>query len=204
MFVIGLTGLPCSGKETVKDFLVKMCRERGLRVSHFSFSGEIRREAVARGRTGSDIDRDFLTGLVAEMRSQEGPAVLARRIIAHIGTEVADVYIVEALRHPAEAETLRRRYGGDFVLAAVTSAPRIMAERLLRRKRVDESRTAKQSVEDALQLIEKEQRGDANINVGAVLDMADLTIPNDNTLADLQQSVATRFAPLLDRLPRAK
>ncbi len=200
MLVIGLTGLPCSGKETVKDFIFALCGERGLKARHFSFSAEIRREALGRGQAEKNIDRDYLTRFAAEIRQQEGPAVLARRIITRVAEAPADVYVVEALRHPAEVETFRARFRDDFILVAVMCEALTMAERLIRRKRSDESRRAKQSLEDALQLIEQERRGDANVNVGAVMRMADLTVPNDGTLAELREAVQSRFAPLLNRL----
>jgi len=202
MRVIALTGPPCSGKETVKDILFRMCARRGLRAAHLSFSGEIRREALSCGMSEADLDRDALTRLVAEMRAQEGPGVLAKRIVQRVRETPADVHIVEAVRHPAEAEILRGTFGEDYRLAAVTADVGTMVRRLLARPRADESRTARRSPHVAEQLIRREIQGDeeAGVLVGRCIEMADVTIPNDGTLDDLARRVRARLGDFLDAL----
>lgn len=200
MKVIALTGPPCSGKETVKDILLEMCAERGLTARHLSFSGEIKREALARGAAESDIDRDTLTSLVGEMRRAEGAGVLAGRIVRRVAEEPADLCVVEAVRHPAEADVLREAFGEDFLLAAVTADVRTMAERLLARPRPDESRTAGQSLEVAEQLIRREIEGDpaSSVQIGRCIEMADLTVENRDTLEKLRRAVRAQFDAVLN------
>jgi dephospho-CoA kinase len=205
--VIGLTGLPSSGKETVKNYLFEMCRQRRLKARHFSFSDEIKREARARGWPEEPLDRDRLTALVGQMRSAEGPGVLARRIIERIASSGADVYVVEAIRHPAEVELLRTQYQRDFTLAAVVASLRTIAERLVARARQDESAAARASVEDAIRLLERELRGSGagSIHVGSCIELADVTLRNDGTFEDLKRTVRATFSPVLDaESPSAK
>lgn len=198
MKIIGLTGLPGSGKETVKNGIFSICAERGLKPLHFSFSDEIKREANARGISG--LDRDGISKLVGEMRRNEGSGVLAKRVIMRIEEETADVYVVEALRHPAEAEILSERFGGDFILAAIEVDLRVMAERLIARGRPDESKKAMNSVDDAVKMLEREMVGDGtSVRVGACMKIADITIDNNGTLEDLDAEVRDKFYGILEQ-----
>lgn len=201
--VIGLTGPPCSGKERVKDFICELCAERGLRALHLSFSDEIKREALRRGTARPQIDRDRIVQLARRMRRAEGPGVIAGRIVRRISGEKADVYVAEAIRHPAEAEILRRAYGADFVLASVDSKIRTMARRLLSRTREDESPTARGSLRAAQDLIRRELRGDeaAGTEVGRAMETADVKIANRGTLAELRDNVRRLFQDVIPPAP---
>jgi len=191
--IIGLTGLPCVGKGVVKDCLIEWCAQRGWRAMHLSFSDEIRHEARACGLNAADLDRDRLHTLVADMRAREGPAVLADRIIRRIcaapAPERADVYVVEAIRHPTEVAHLRTAFGAAFLLVAVTADfDRIIAW-MNARRRGDESRAALQSRDVALALLQKELNGgpDVSVNVGACIAQADHVLANDGTLEELRR-----------------
>ena len=199
MKVIALTGPPCSGKGTVKDMIFEICAQRGLAARYLGFSDEIKREALARDMRLSEVDRDDMTRLVAAMRAAEGPGLLAERIVQRIAEAPADVYVVEAVRHPAEADILREAYGDDFSLVAVTAEVRTMAERLLARPRSDESRAAKQSLQVAEQLIRREMDGDddAGVHVGRCIQMADITVENNGTLDDLRRTVHEQLGALV-------
>lgn len=191
MIVIGLTGVPSVGKGAVKDYLATWCAARGLRLSHLSFSGEIRAEAKARGLVPEALDREQLRAIVTEMRAGEGAGVLAARLVGRIrGTpapERADVYIVEAVRHPDEIGELRRAFGEAFRLVAITADLERVAEWMLARRRSDEARGALASKAAAVALLEKELRGsdDLAVDVSACIEAADCVIENDGALNDL-------------------
>ena len=199
MNVIGLTGAPCSGKGTVKDVLFAMCAERGLTALHFSFSDEIKAEAIARGIPEAEIDRDCMIGVVGGMRKAEGPGVLAGRVARRVAENPADVYVVEAVRHPAEVDALRHAFGHAFTLAAVVAEVDTMAQRLIDRPRADESRTAKKSPDVARNLVQRELTGGegTSVQVGRCIAMADVTLPNTGTLEDLEAAVRTLFDAIL-------
>ena len=191
MIVIGLTGVPCVGKGVVKDCLTAWCAARGLRLSHLSFSDEIRAEAKARGLTAEALDREQLRAIVTEMRAKEGAGVLAARLIGRIRetapAERAQVYVVEAVRHPDEIGELRRAFGEAFRLVAITADLERVAEWMLARRRPDEARGVLASKEAAVSLLEKELRGrgDLAVDVAACIEAADCVIENDGTLDDL-------------------
>ncbi len=202
MIVIGLTGVPSVGKGVVTDCLVAWCAARELRLTHLSFSDEIRSEARARGLTAESLDREQLRTIVTEMRAEEGPGVLAARLIRRIQeaapTERADVCIVEAVRHPDEIGELRSAFGEAFRMVAITADLERVAEWVLARRRPDEARGVLASRKAAIALLEKELRGsgDLAVDVGACIEAADCVIENDGTLDDLArkaEDVARRF-----------
>jgi dephospho-CoA kinase len=201
MVVIGLTGVPCVGKGMVKDYLFEWCAGHGVNAGHFSFSDEIKAEARARG--GLDgVDRDQIHALVTEMRAREGPAVLAKRLIKRINAipaaERAGVYIVEALRHPAEAAALKQAFGAKFVLIAVTADMDRIVDWMNARRRADESRAALGSRAAAMELLQKELNGNGvSVNVGACISIADYAIENNSTLDDLRARTLSLAEQLL-------
>jgi dephospho-CoA kinase len=176
-----------------------MCAARKLKCGYFSFTDEIKFEARARGMPESEQNRDSLTRLVAEMRRQEGAAVLAKRIAARIRAERTDVCVIEAIRHPAEIALLRAEFGQDFTLAAVVADVCAMAQRLVTRARRDESPTARASLQEATRLIERELRGadGAPVDVGRCIEMADMVIENNGTFEDLRRAVVARVGKLV-------
>lgn len=206
MKVIGLTGLPSVGKEAVWAFINEMCIEKGLKALHLSFSNEIKREAELLGLTKDKLDRDSITSLVGRMRLAEGFGVLARRIARRIRSESADVYVVEAIRHPAEVDELRNAYHGAFVLGAVVAELETIAQRLIERGRSDESRAAMSSLDQAMELLDRELRGNGGvtIDVGKCIELADIVIHNDGTLADLRADVRRTFEPILGAAARGR
>jgi len=191
MIVIGLTGVPSTGKGVVKDCLAAWCAARGLRLSHLSFSGEIRAEAKSRGLVPETLDREQLRAIVTEMRAGEGAGVLAARLIGRIrempAADRADIYVVEAVRHPDEINELRRAFGEAFRLVAITADLERVAEWMLARRRPDEARGALASKAAAVALLEKELCGgdDLAVDVSACIEAADCVIENDGTLDDL-------------------
>jgi dephospho-CoA kinase len=192
MNVIGLTGLPCVGKGMVKQFLFEWCEMHQLKAAHYSFSDEIRAEARNRGMAVAELDRDSIHAIVSDMRAREGAAVLADRLVKRIQTlpaeSAADIYLVEAARHPLEVAHLRGAFKGAFYLIAVTAEIGRIVEWMTSRRRADESKSALSSREAAVALLEKELNGTqgVSVNVGACIGIADFIIENDGSLDELR------------------
>lgn len=198
-YIIGLTGLPSSGKGEVAQALLRLVRSRGGRGACLSFSDEIKEEARRRGVAEERFDRDLLSQIGIEMRQAEGPGVLAARIAHKINAwprPRPEVFVVEALRHVGEIDALREAFGDRFVLIAVESEPRTIARRLIARHRPDESPDALQSEEHAIWLLEKELNGrlsDLGPNVGQCAARADVHLPNNGSLEELSAAVARLY-----------
>lgn len=203
--VIGLTGVPSSGKGEVTAALLRCAEERGRRAAHLSFSDCIKEEARRRGVEDKDFDRELLSQLGVEMREAEGPGVLAARIAQKIQDWPAprpELFVVEALRHAGEIDTLKSAFGDRFILVAVDSEPREIARRLIARRRPDESPEALRSEEDAVRLLQDELKGTLSPlgpNVGDCMVRADVQMSNNGTLDALRQTVARFFGGLVSQ-----
>jgi len=206
--VIGLTGLPSSGKGEVAAALRSAAEARGWRAAHLSFSDEIKAEAMRRGYAEEAFDRDLLSRVATELRSAEGTGVLARRLVERIAAwrqPVPELFVVEALRHPGEADALRDRFGGRFVLVAVIAEFPVITRRLIQRARADESRAALRSEADAVRLLRRELNGrDAAEapDVGRTIARADARIENNGTLEELRKRVSEFFEGLAAKASR--
>src|SRR3972149_7965462 len=100
--VIGLTGLPSSGKGEVVKALAKLANARGWRMAYLSFSDEIKREARRRGVAEGTFTRELLQQIGTEMREKEGAGALAERLALKIKDwpqPAPELFVVEALRH---------------------------------------------------------------------------------------------------------
>jgi len=201
--VIGLTGLPSSGKGEATLAFQRLAAARGWRAEHISFSDRIKDEARARGIAESEFTRDLLSRIGTELRETEGPGVLSKRIARMIEAWPApkpELFIVEALRHVGEAETLREAFGDRFTLIAVDCDPRVIARRLIARRRPDESPDALRSEEHAVQLLDRELKGTFSAlgpNVGSVAALADYRLDNNGTLEELRERCAGIFSKLV-------
>src|SRR3989338_4897545 len=120
--IIGITGLYCSGKDTVAEYLV----EKGF--AHISLS-DILREQMK--KMNIEITRDNLIKYGNDLRKLLGPGVLAEIAISRFAR--GDNYAISSIRSPAEAEVLNRF--GDFVLIKVQAAASLRFKRILERKR---------------------------------------------------------------------
>ena len=173
--ILGVSGLNGAGKGEVVDVLASL----GFRA--FSLSDVIRDELRAQ-RLEPTRERMIETGNA--LRAAEGPAGLATRLAAKL--ERGQDYVVDSIRHPAEAETLRA-FAADFRLIWVAAAEHVRFDRMRRRGRVGDPTT----LED---LREVEGRELANENPSAqqllaVRDLADVTVANEGSLEQLGTAV---------------
>lgn len=198
--VVGLTGLPSVGKGEVVSELLRLAADAGRSAEHVSFSDQIKEEAKERGLSVGEMDRDSISALARDMREADGPGVLAKRIVARVrersAAGAAELFVVEALRHVAEAEILRAAFGERFLLVAVTAELDEIVRRMHARDRADESREAMQSSAQALELLRREHDGDRSdlgVNVSACIERADVMIENNASLAALKAKVGRLF-----------
>ena len=203
--VVGLTGAPGAGKGEAARFLAAWGQARGWRVAHLSFSDQIKEELRSRGVEDGAFTRELLTETATRMREAEGPGVLAARIVRRIRREAApaEMYIVEAIRHVREIETLREAFGGRFAALAVEAGEEVTAQRLLSRARPDESREALAGREGARRMVAREMggmKGEFAFNIAECVRMADGRVRNEGTLEELRGAVAGWVEGVAERL----
>ena len=175
--IIGLTGKFAAGKGTVAETLMA----RGF--AYHSLSDVIRDELKARGVPES---RENLTALGNELRRNEGPAALARRIVAKLTAPGAGAdHIVDSIRNPAEVEALRAAPG--FFLLGVDADQVVRFERLVARARQGDPTSFEQFAQ--LEARETHSTDPTTQQLHATWALADDFLANDGTREALAEAV---------------
>ena len=182
---IGLTGQNGAGKGEVADILRKQ-----FNFTCCSLSDALREEA---SRQAVDITRENLQLLGNRLRQQEGTDILAVKVLEKI-TPDSD-YVIDSIRNPHEAETLRRH---GVLLWSVRAPQEVRFQRLIRRAR--EAEPLSFEAFRAAEARENQTRGDHGLMIGEVEKRAAAVIVNDCTLADLEAQVRLALTAALAAL----
>lgn len=170
--IIGLTGSNASGKGEVAKRLV----QAGF--TYHSLSDIVREEALASGLTTC---RDDLIATGNRLRRENGPGILAERIIPRLG--VKDV--VDSIRNPSEVEVLRKVKG--FVLLGIQADAEIRYERARNRHGRGD---AVESLEEFLAKEAEENTTDPDAQrLEATFALADHVIENNGTIEELSAAI---------------
>lgn len=185
--IIGLTGKNAAGKGEVGDYL----HARGF--EFLSLSDVLRDELK---KLKKPVTRDNLTWLGNKLRNEEGPSVLAEKILARI--EDDRHYVIDSFRNPEEVKVFRRTK--DFALLSIEANPKIRFERLKARNRDGDAKT----YEDFLRHEERERHSldPTKQNLEACAKLADHHIQNNGTVEDLHKKLDKLFIDILMHAPR--
>lgn len=169
MHIIGITGNPSSGKDTIAHHL----ETKGF--LHIS-SGDLLRAEMK--KYGLLSDRAHMHDFVIEMRKKRGPAYLAEEAAKVISGDT----IISGLRNVAEVEVLRKLFGKQFALLAVDAPIEVRYERSKGRGRAGDHVSFEQfRVQE-----ESERHGRPEAQqVDDVIAMADYSIKNEGTKEEL-------------------
>ena len=173
--ILGLSGLNGSGKGEVVSYL------EARSFYPLSLSDVLRDELAARG-VEETRERMIETG--RELRTAEGPGALAERLSRKLVPDRN--YVIDSVRHPAEVEVLRSRTS-RFQLIWVDAEEATRLERIRVRGRHGDPDTLEE-----LRRLEGRELGDpdpAAQQLLAVRDLADFTVQNDGSVAELQETV---------------
>jgi len=181
--ILGVSGLNGSGKGEVVRFL------EARSFYALSLSDVIRDELRARGL---EETRERMIATGRELRAAEGPGALAARLARRL---VADRnYVIDSVRHPAEVETLRA-LTGRFRLLWVEADEGLRLERIRARARPGDAQTLAD-----LRRLEARELGSedpAAQQLVAVREIADATVRNDGSLAELHHALQQILASSL-------
>ncbi|MEK7376449.1 MAG: AAA family ATPase [Candidatus Margulisiibacteriota bacterium] len=181
---IGLTGLNASGKGTAAQYLI----DKGY--TYYSLSDIVREEAAALGR---DHSRENLIYVGNKLRKEQGPAVLAKRIVEKIVRARGRVpvrvrVVIDSIRNAAETNELRKLPG--FILIGVDAPVEIRFKRAKNRGRVG----FEKSLQEFIAVEQKENSEDPNKQqLFECLKMADFKIINDGTEEELKSKINSFF-----------
>jgi dephospho-CoA kinase len=171
--IIGLVGHPSCGKDTVAEFLVTQ-----FGFKHIS-TGDLIRE-YAKSKVDGELTREKLHVISRQLRAEYGAGTLAEMALKTAGNKLA----ISGLRTIAEAEKVKQA-GGKIV--CITAPIKLRYERAKARGRVGEDIDLEKFAE--IESRESHSSDPNGQNTEGVIALADYTIQNVGTLAQLHSQV---------------
>ena len=170
MHVIGISGLPGSGKSLISD----MASEKGAVI--VSMGDIIREEAKKRGEstkdTAQNLRKEHGDDIVSELTIQK---------IKNIKKEGKDnTIIIEGIRSHHEVEMFKENFD-NFIILSVFANPKLRFERLLNRNREDDSK-------DYNEFVKRDQR-ELSFGIGNVISLSDKLIINESDLESYENKI---------------
>lgn len=171
--IIGIAGLNCSGKDTAAALLEK----EGF--VHISLSDIIREEAKKRGM---DTSRENLIFLGNNLRTTQGPEILAKHALEQIKPN--QNYVITSIRNPAEVKTLHTTE--QFTLISIETPIETRWQRMKKRQRTGDG-----NFEQFKQREEQEltSTNPTHQQLKKVIDLKDITISNNGTINELKKQI---------------
>jgi len=161
--VIGLAGMPGSGKSVVVD----MAREMGYDI--VVMGDVIRQETLKRGL---ELTPQNVGKVMLDLRQESGNFVIAQKCIPKIEEQASYKVLVDGLRSLFESDIFKEHFA-KFSLVAVHASPQIRFSRLSNRGRSDDPA-------EWIVFQERDMR-ELGVGLGNVIAMAEQVIVNDNS-----------------------
>jgi dephospho-CoA kinase len=169
--VIGVAGMPGSGKATVKAVAESM----GYPV--VVMGNEIREETR---RRGLQLTPENIGKIMLQLREEEGSAAVAKRCIPRIENTQSNFVFVDGIRSLREVEEFKKRFR-NFTIIAVHSSPEKRFQRLCRRKRSDDPQ--------GWNVFDQRDLRELSVGLGNVIAVADYMIVNQGTYEEFKGQV---------------
>jgi dephospho-CoA kinase len=169
--VIGLAGMPGSGKSVVVD----TARELGYDI--VVMGDVIRQETLKRGLelTPTNVGKVML-----QLREECGNNVIAQKCIPKIEEQTSSKVLVDGLRSLYEADIFKEHFA-KFSLVAVHASPEARFNRLFNRRRSDDPAEWK--------VFHERDMRELGVGLGNVIAMAGQMIVNDNSFEHVRAKV---------------
>lgn len=170
MQVMGISGLPGSGKSLVSD----LATEKGAII--VSMGDIIREEAKKRGESTKDTARN--------LRAEHGEYIVSELTIKKIkklqdeGNE--NTIIVEGIRSPQEVNMFKENFE-NFIILSIFANPTLRFERLQKRMREDDSK-------DYNEFLKRDQM-ELDFGIGTVIALSDKIIINESDLESYTEKI---------------
>lgn len=177
MQVMGISGLPGSGKSIVSDMAI----EKGAIL--ISMGDIIREQAKLRGEptkeTAVNLRKEFGNDIVSELTIEK---------IKKIQKENATgLIIIEGIRSPHEVDMFRDNFD-NFLILSIFANPKIRFERLLIRKREDDS--------EDYEGFQKRDNTELGFGIGDVISLSDRMIINESDIESFQEKIREFFSEI--------
>lgn len=160
--VVGLTGMPGSGKSLV----VEAARLEGYSVV---VMGDVVREETK--KRDLELNPKNIGKVMLELRKNGGASVVADKCIPKIERKKSGKVIVDGIRSLDEVEAFKNHFP-KFSLIAVHSSSEARFNRLHRRRRSDDP--------DGWELFHERDKRELSVGLGSAIAMAEYIIVNEN------------------------
>ena len=170
-FVIGLAGMPGSGKSVV----VEVAREMGYDI--VVMGDVIRQETLKRGL---ELTPQNVGNVMLELRQESGKYVIAQKCIPKIEEQASSSVLVDGLRSLFEVDVFKEHFV-KFSLVAVHASPQARFSRLSNRRRSDDPAEWK--------VFQERDMRELGVGLGNVIAMAEQVIVNDNSYEHVKDQV---------------
>lgn len=169
--VVGVAGMPGSGKATIKN------AAESMGYSVVVMGDEIRKETMRRGfePTPENIGKTMI-----KLREEEGPATVAQRCLGKIENAKSEIVFVDGVRSLDEADEFNKHFK-DLILIAVHTSPEKRFQRLSKRERSDDSK--------GWDLFHQRDLREISVGQGDVIALADYMIVNEGTYDEFKIKV---------------
>jgi dephospho-CoA kinase len=180
MKVIGVTGLPGSGKSVVSRVA------KNLKIPVVRMGDVIRNEAKKRNITSGEM--------AVKLREEYGEFVVAERCVSTVkrlnnnrkkaknkgSSSRPKIYMIEGIRSPYEVEIFKKNFK-DFKVIAVHSTPKTRFKRVQKRNRADDSAKVSE--------FQRRDKRELKFGIGDVIATADYMVVNEGPAKKLKSVV---------------
>lgn len=170
--VLGLTGMPGSGKSTFAEVA------RGFGFEVVVMGDFLRAEAE---RRGLKADGETLRSLMVQLRRERGEAFLAKLTVEAIQRKNLRKVLIDGVRSPAEVEEFRKSFP-CFKLIAVHAPQEVRFRRLTGRGRSDDPEGWESFIKRDLRELE--------VGVGSAMALADRIVENLGEIEEFKVKVS--------------
>ncbi|MBR5504215.1 MAG: AAA family ATPase [Methanobrevibacter sp.] len=171
MKVIGVTGLPGSGKSIIFD----TAKEKGAIV--VSMGDIVREKAAERGEDSTTTAR--------KLREEHGQYIVAKLTVEKIKKILEEekedkIILIEGIRSPYEIEMFDANFD-EFTSVSIYASPKTRFERIVRRGRADDS--------DVYEDFRDRDQQELGFGIGEIIATADYLIKNEGTIEEAKEEV---------------
>lgn len=179
MKLVSIVGMTGSGKSEV----AKIFEKNGFKKIRF---GDITDEEIK--RRGLELNEQNERYIRQQLRKEHGMAAYAKLSLPKIDSLLkSGNVVIDGLYSWEEYTLLKERYGADFTVIAVWASPETRYERLT--KRSVRPLTREEAISRDITELE-------NTNKGGPIAMADFTLINESSLANLKKETGKVLAAL--------
>jgi len=169
--VVGVTGMPGSGKSTA----VKAGEALGYPVV---VMGDLLRAEVR--RRGLELTDENIGKVMFQWRAERGEDVLAKFTIQVIRKLDSQVVLIDGIRTSREVEEFRKSFPG-FTLIAVHAPVKLRFKRIFKRSRIDDVQT--------WEMFRQRDLRELRVGVGAAIAMSDVVVNDVGSLGKLKSEM---------------